>query len=269
MRPLMRWCPIFVMAMSCVGTDVGNPPDDRRVTGTLEFAAHEDGETGSEEEGTTADAPDTATNAEPGGVKPSGLVTEGGTDVEAVWFSITEITVRDCADDTQRTIEGPWTVDLLDGTVYPDRPVLTESPAEFCTVRLKLASAAELPEAAPAELSGNTLWLRGATDAGSRLTIASQGQRVLTYDGEDFVVDGEDGATIRFIAAFEPDGWFKEIEGGTMPDVPVELNDSGEMGALSAFWAAFVADSRLVPDLNTNGRVDVSEYDAPVAVPRQ
>lgn len=261
MRTSLRW-PWLAAALlvSCVGTDVGNPPDDERtVIAALEFATYEPE---ADESGSTADSA-------PAGESSRALIVDGSTDITSLWLSIDSVVVtpaEDCRPESERVIAGPFYVDLLGGEVYPSPPILTEVPEAYCAIRLQLAPAKEVPAEAPAALTGNSLWLEGATEAGTGLSIALDAKRRLNYAAEDFVVDGDDGERLRFITAFEPGGWLDEVDVSAAN--PIEIDEMRSAAELAAFWSAFAAGSRVVFDENDDGRVDNDEFQRPVAIPR-
>jgi hypothetical protein len=259
MRSNYLWLPFFALVVSCVGTDVGNPPDDdRRVTGMLEFAAYQP---------STDD--DSATASESG--RASALVVEGGTDLESVWLSVDEIVVtpaNDCRPSAERAIQGPWVVDLLEGRVYPEPPVLTRSPDEFCALRLELAPMKFGPDEAPVGLEGKSFQIVGTTPAGNSLTITSGSRRRLKYDGDEFVVGGDDTDEEHFIAAFEPDAWLEDLDVDNQGQSPIGLDDNRSPASIATFWSTFGKNSRIVRDGDRDGAIDGTEYADPVGLPR-
>lgn len=241
MTSTARILTIVLLAGSCVGTDVGNPPgDDRRITASLEFATYVPTE------------PD-----------PGAIVVNGDIDVEDVWFSVAEILVTpadDCRRPAARTVRGPFVVNLLDGVVYPEPPILADEPGEICEIELTFAPPTDLPDEAPAELDGLAVWVEASGPSGA-YSIALTKERRLKYDAVQFVIDGDDGAELRFVNAFDPTNWFADLPGGAGVD-------DGPGQALAAqFWTAVRQGSRVTRDQNDNRAVERAEFEMPVGVP--
>lgn len=254
-----------LVGVSCVGTDVGNPPgdDDRGVVSRLEFSSYSD-----EDGGSDAHAPGVEAAGTNGQSIPNGLIVAGSTRVEELWLAIEAIELilgPDCNAGEQRSVAGPFFVDLGRGEVYPDTPILGEEREEFCSIRLVLAASKELPTGVPAELSGQSVWLTGETALGTPIQLSSGNVVRLDYDGSSFVVDGET-EKVAFIAAFDRDEWFSGID--LQGTTPVDIDDNGSPADVAAFVNQLRRDSRIVRDTDANGRVSGPEFDRPVATPR-
>lgn len=221
---------VFIVCSGCVGTDVGNPPDDRRITATLEFEALEFDD-------------DTAA-----------LVTADGTRIDEAWLNVATVRVAsgDCESPTETRVEGPFFVEMVSRTVQPEPPVLTTSPRTICAIKLDVSEAGA---DAPPQLRGRSLYVRGA-DEGGDFMLESATSRILPYRSDGLLVEQD----TRFVNAFDPSEWIDALAGKRV------LSDA-DAAVINAFWTTLRRESRIVDDRDANGRISREEFDGPVALP--
>lgn len=239
---LQRACLLFCAlgAFACVGTDVGNPPDDdRRVIAKLEFEA-----------------------AAPPETSHRGLMLADGTEFTAAWLSIDAVRVRSSADGcsadgaTER-VEGPFYVDLIGRRVLPEPVIVADEASTICSLQLDFGPAAE---DAPAALVGLSVLVLGTGDEGRPLSLQSSTRRAVPYAGNGFVVGETDAGVERFVNTFDPTHWFRGFDAEEVTDATPSI--------VNAFFGALRTDSRIVRDTNSDGVVSPDEFSAAVALPQ-
>mgnify|MGYP006188996587 CR=1 FL=1 len=249
MRPLRRDNPALCLAAAlllggCVGTDVGNPPDDRRKVATLSFQ--------------TYDA-ETEVVADPGA-----LTLSDGSQIEHAWLVIESASLVSCDKRTEQTVHGPFVVEVVTGAIGP-RPIVFEDVDDtFCDVRVQLEVAKSLPQSAPSHLVGRTVFVAGHTADDVPYTVASDLPRTLSWHGDGLVIDAEEN---RFVTTFVPTRWLDDIDtrSNSSDNAPVDL--SRDSAAVSRFLANLLKSSRIVKDANRDDHISRHEYDRPSARP--
>lgn len=250
----LHLAPVLVLGLSvsCVGTDVGNPPDDEReVAATLEFAAYD---------GPVEDEAELA----------AALVLEDGSEIDSAWFVVERLAVRpasDCSQRGERVVGGPFVVDLVQRKVYPNPPVLTREREELCLLKLTLGPVKELPPQAPDRLAGRSFVTSGAAVDGTPYQLATSDSRTLVYAGTSLVADDH----VRFVATFVPRLWLTGVGFENLPDPPPDMPVDLGRDAASAtrFLRNFAATSRVVADRDDDGEVSNEEFDSPAAHPAE
>lgn len=226
---LRSW--LIVLALTgCVGTDVGNPPDDRRITATLEFEAFV-------------------------GASPSALVVAEGTTLEEAWLAIDAIHVGygDCDDPQESIITGPFFVELVSRTILPEPPVVATVPTTLCSLKLEVVPH-PAEAGAPEELVDRALYVRGF-DGDQQFEVESSNTRMLPYVGKVGLQ-----ADSRLVDAFDPSEWVLELNGRH------SVTDA-DPATVNAFWNAMRRGSRIVQDRDTNGEISASEFQTAIALP--
>lgn len=228
----------------CVGTDVGNPPDDRRTVATLSLRTYD----------AEAEA----------AVEPGALRFSDGSDVEQAWLVVESATLVGCDRMSEQTVNGPFVVELVSGAIHP-QPIVFEVPEQrFCHVRVQPGVAKTLPEPAPPQLVGKTLFVAGHSADDVRYTMTSEVPRTLSWHGEGLMLDGPDN---RFVTTFVPTRWLEDIDPHPQAshEVPVDL--SRDPAAASRFLANLLQSSRVVKDIDRDNRISRDEYSHPAARP--
>ena len=254
---------------SCMGTDVGNPPQTVRTE--VEFVGIEAAPAGDEPtEGEGAeDRRDPNRPAGAGFGMLHGAILSGEADLTQAWILVDTLRFRPAAEceayaDTVAPVS--VAVELVSGQTYPAVPAVALEQGLYCRMEVDLAPSQEIPEGAPAALAGASILVRGVFADGSDFVLRYDRPLTLRYraDGEGLAIE-ESG---RIFSGFRLDEWFAG-EAGNAPSMPgeseVHIDPQTDPMRIEHFVSAFRASTRLHRDDNGNGRLDRDEVGRPVA----
>lgn len=232
------------LAMSCVGTDVGNPQDEPAQI-ELEFAGYAETQAG-------------------------GLTLESGLRIDSVWMVLSQFRFRsvdDCETEAlPYDITEPVIVDLLAGEPTYEAPTFTKPAGEYCKLDIGFSrvSADALPDSAPRELAGLSVLVEGARADGVEFRIEADMDDEFELKGalKDFELTGEQ----HLIIAFALDTWLNEAQLDNVNDQdPIVINAQQNSELMGSFRASLKRSARLFRDNNNNRRLDANEKGQAIA----
>lgn len=239
------------LAGGCMGTDVGNPEQDRRVA--LELAAW-DGE------------------AMPGALSHH----VGDVRIDEAWLTLDGLEVRTfdgCNGRGESLLEGGQLVaELVSGLELPATPVAMPGSAELCRIELTPGAYAGAVDGVPEALRGASVLVRGARGDGTAFTLTVDLREPIPLQARADA-GGHTRLTLahnerRLLVAFALGNWFDDEvrrELDALDARQLEILTPLQAPALSSMLRVRIRRSvQLFRDLNQDGLLQPGEAVGPV-----
>lgn len=218
---------------SCVATDVGNPQTTDALA-EVELRAFEEED-------------------------PRALTLDDGVEITHIWIAVDEVELAPCepqvetdpdsdpdsdSDSDDEVEVGPFVADLVSGTTFPESIRLRETMTDFCAFRFNVAplEPSELPAAAPPELDGRSVLVRGTLKDGQPFIVQATLDESLELEGE---VELDPTRLTPFVLGFAVNGWVTQRQLDGLTGNPILIDSDSTPGIYDAFEDAFVSSPRL------------------------
>ncbi len=233
---------LALVALSCTGTDIGNPVVD------MDFALYDS-------EGSTAAVKSRLA------VAPVGLV------VDTAWVTVERIRLRpadDCDGSARDEFVGPFAIDMLAAGPAPALTSLEVSTTSYCRVEFRWDALREEGTGAPGELLDASILLGGRRADGTRFILRSERGDEMRLDARDgsFTVDD---LTNALFVTFDVQDLFDglDIDSAEVGDNNIIRIEDGENDDLLSVFDNNLADAaKLFDDKDGDGELDPDERDS-------
>ncbi len=230
---------LLAIALSCVGTEVGNPQDAEV---SLEF------------QGVVASS-------------STALTLASGIELREAWFVFEEIEIKggaDCDEEAETEFAGVNVVDFISGAQYPGYDLSLIEPGSYCQVNLHIESFEidDLPRQAPSELADLTILIRGQRSDGKHFELSTGSGEALVLEGAFELMAGRE----KLFVAFAVNQWLLEEElNEAEGDEMIYINSDDNPEIFAEFIGRLESTALLLRDENQDGVLQPSEVDAPLA----
>ncbi len=228
------------------GTDVGNG-----ATVTFDLRGFE--------EKPDAEDPDSA--------KPKSLVLTNGDRVDELWIVVEKFKLSasgKCTDaepsSEDADAEGPFVAEVLSEGVLGALPMASVPAGEYCRLEMALHELEqdEAPSAAPDDLIGSAVVMRGQRADGTPFTVRTKQGVKFTLDAVDASFSVADGAP--FLLGIELSGLVSSLDLSSLDGPEIVIDSESNQDRLKDFDGALREAARLFEDQNGDG--DLSEQES-------
>ncbi len=235
---------LLIAAPSCVGTDVGNPQQDKADV-ELEFAGYAE-------------------------TQQSALTLESDLQIERAWIVLSQFRFQsesECGTDGPFDATEPVVVDLLADEPSYEAPIFTKPAGDYCKLDLGFTSleADQLPEGAPSDLAGLSVLVEGQRADGVEFRFEGEFDELFHLNGAVQSFRLEEGRQ-HLIVGFALNEWINESKLDRIEDeAPILINSESNSEFLGDFSASVKRSANLFRDENGNRRLDADERGQAIA----